>query len=145
MKPGLELSSVASAVRDPAVQKLAIANVETAPYGRATKQVLEKLGAWTDAQPKLVTGENISQTAQFVETGNADAGFVALSLVMSPKLKDKGRWLEVDASLHAPLEQGAVLTNRGSTNPAAAEYLAFLGSPAAKKILQAFGYSIPKP
>ena len=116
MKPGLDFSSIADVVRNPTVQKLAIANTETAPYGRAAKQVLEKLGAWTDAQPKLVTGENISQTAQFVETGNADAGFVALSLVMSPKLKDKGRWLEVDATLHAPLEQGAVLTNRGAGN-----------------------------
>jgi molybdate transport system substrate-binding protein len=143
MKPGLDLSSVAGVVRDPAVQKLAIANAETAPYGRAAKQVLEKLGAWNDAQPKLVTGENITQTAQFVETGNADAGFVALSLVLSPKLKDKGRWIEVDSKLHAPLEQGAVLTNRGATNPAAARYLVFLASPAAKKILLDFGYSVP--
>jgi molybdate transport system substrate-binding protein len=143
MQPGVDLSSVAGVVRNPAVQKLAIANTEAAPYGRAAKQVLEKLGAWTDAQPKLVTGENITQTAQFVETGNADAGFVALSLVLSPKLKDKGHWLEVDSSLHAPLEQGAVLTKRGAANPAAAQYLAFLASPAAKKILRDFGYSVP--
>ncbi len=143
MKPGVDLSSIAATVRDPAVQKIAVANAETAPYGRAAKQVLEKLGLWTDAQPKLVTGENISQTAQFVQTGNADAGFVALSLVLSPKLKDKGHWLEVDSSLHAPLEQGAVLTNRGAANPAAAQYLAFLASPAAIKILRDFGYSVP--
>jgi len=143
MKPGVNLLSIAAVVRDPAVQKLAVANAETAPYGRAAKQVLENLGAWADAQPKLVTGENITQTAQFVETGHADAGFVALSLVLSPKLKDRGRWLEVEPTLHAPLGQGAVLTDRGAANPAAGRYLAFLASPAAKKILQDFGYSVP--
>jgi molybdate transport system substrate-binding protein len=73
----------------------------------------------------------------------ADAGFVALSLVLSPKLKDKGRWREVPATLYAPLDQGAVITNRGATNPAAARYLAFLASPAARKILQDFGYALP--
>lgn len=143
-KPGVDLPSVVSVVRNPAVQKIAIANVDTAPYGRAAQQALEKLGAWAGAQPKLVIGENITQTAQFVETGNADTGFVALSLVLSPKLKDRGRWLEVDAGLHAPLEQGAVLTIRGAANPAAARYLAFLGSPAARKILQDYGYDVPE-
>jgi molybdate transport system substrate-binding protein len=143
MKPGLELPTVTGVVRNPAVQKLALANVETAPYGRAAKQALEKLGAWAEAQPKLVIGENITQTAQFVETGNADAGFVAMSLVLSPKLKDQGRWLEVEAGLYASLDHGAVLTTRGAANPAAARYLAFLGSPAARKILEDFGYHVP--
>ena len=142
-RPALGLMSVAAAVRDPAVQKLAIANLDTAPYGRAARQALEKLGVWTDAQPKLVVGENISQTAQFVATGNADAGFVALSLVLSTKLRDRGRWLEVPAELHAPLAQGAVLTTRGAANPAAARYLKFLGGPAARKILEGFGYRVP--
>jgi len=141
--PAVILTSVAATVRDPAVQKLAIANLDTAPYGRAARQALEKLGAWIDARPKLVVGENITQTAQFVETGNADAGFVALSLVLSPKLKDRGRWLEVPATLHAPLDQGAVLTTRGAANPAARRYLAFLASPAAQKILRDFGYGVP--
>jgi molybdate transport system substrate-binding protein len=143
-RPGIELGSVAAAVRNPAVRRLAIANVDTAPYGRAAKQALEKLGAWAEVQPKLVAGENITQTAQFVETGNADAGFVALSAVISPQLKDKGRWLEVPADLYAPLAQGAVLTTRGAANPAARRYLAFLGSPAAKKVLEDFGYTVPE-
>jgi molybdate transport system substrate-binding protein len=142
-KPGLKLSDLAATVRDPAVRKLALANRETAPYGRAAQQALEKLGAWADVQPKLVTGENIAQTAQFVETGHADAGFVALSLVLSPKLKDRGRWLEVPADLHAPLAHGVVLTTRGAHNPAAARYLAFLRSAAARKILTEFGYAAP--
>jgi len=143
-RPGIETASVAGVVNNPAVRRLAIANVDSAPYGRAAKQALEKLGIWAVAQPKLVVGENITQTAQFVETGNADAGFVALSAVISPQLKGKGRWLEVPADLYAPLAQGAVLTTRGAANPAAARYLAFLGSPAARKILEDFGYTVPE-
>jgi molybdate transport system substrate-binding protein len=143
-KPNLPVSDIAATVRNPAVQKLAIAHLKTAPYGRAAQQALEKLGVWDIAQPKLVTGENITQTSQFVETGNADAGFVALSIVLSPKLKNKGRWIEVPANLYAPLAQGVVLTKRGSTNPAAKRYLEFLRSDAAKKILSDFGYDVPR-
>ena len=142
-RPEIKLTDLAATVRDPAVRKLALANRDTAPYGRAAQQALEKLGAWADAQPKIVTGENVTQTAQFVETGNADAGFVALSLVLSPKLKNIGRWLEVPASLHAPLDHGAVLTTRGAINPAARRYLEFLQSPPAQKILADFGYAAP--
>lgn len=144
-RPEVPLDSIAGTVRSEAVQRLAIANADSAPYGRAAKQALEKLGLWAEAQPKLVVGENITQTAQFVETGNAEAGFVALSLVLSPKLKERGRWIAVDGALHAPLEQGAILTRRGAGNPAAARYLAFLRSDAARKILERFGYAVPAP
>lgn len=142
-RPGLDPTDVAATVRNPTVKKIAIANPDTAPYGRAAQQALEKLGAKTDAQPKLVVGENITQTAQFVETGNADAGFVALSLVLSPKLKNRGRWTEVPATLYAPLAHGAVLTTRGTTNPAAQRYLNFMSSPPAQKILHDYGYASP--
>jgi molybdate transport system substrate-binding protein len=143
MKADLEVDDVATTVRSPSVRKLAIANADSAPYGRAAKQAMEQLGAWTEAQPKLVIGENISQTTQFVSTGNADAGFVALSVVLSPALKNMGRWSEVPSTLYTPLEQGAVLTTRGATNPAAQRYLEFLRSEAAKKILHDYGYGIP--
>ena len=143
MRPGLNLESITEVVRDPAVKKIAIANLDTAPYGRAARQALEKLGAWSDAQPKLVIGENISQTAQFVATGNADLGFVALSLVLAPNLTEKGRWLAVPAERYAPLAHGAVLTMRGAANPAALKYLAFLRSAAARKVLEGFGYGVP--
>jgi molybdate transport system substrate-binding protein len=142
-RAAVDVSDVAGAVRSPLVRKLAVANVDTAPYGRAAQQALKALGAWGDAQPKIVMGENISQTAQFVETGNADAGFVALSIVISPRLKGRGRWTEVPEALHEPLEQCAVITTRGSANPAATRYVAFLNSPAARAILEAFGYGIP--
>lgn len=141
----LDVSDPAVTVRNPAVRKIAVANPATAPYGRAAQQALEKLGAWSVARPKIVNGENVTQAAQFVETGHADAGFVALSLVLSPKLKDSGRWAEVPAHLYTPLEQGAVITARGAKKLAAARYLAYLGSPAARKILQDYGYALPAP
>jgi molybdate transport system substrate-binding protein len=78
-----------------------------------------------------------------VETGNADAGFVALSLVLSPRLKDKGRWREIDAALHSPLDQGAVITKRGGSNPAAARFLTFLRGPSARTVFERFGYRVP--
>lgn len=143
-RPNVPLDSLADTVRSDRVRKLAIAHLETAPYGRAARETLEQLGAWADVQPKIVIGENITQTAQFVETGNADAGFVALSLVLSPKLKDRGRWIEVPAAFHAPLDQGAVVTRHGAANPAATRYLAFLRSAPAREIFARYGYSTPK-
>jgi molybdate transport system substrate-binding protein len=142
-KPALNLSDIAAAVQSADVKRLAIANVTTAPFGRAAKEALQKLGAWDAVQPKLIFGENISQAAQFVQTGNADAGFVALSLVLAPNLKDKGHWTEVPPTLFAPLEQCAVITSHGAPNPASARYIAFLRSPAARGILEQFGYGIP--
>jgi molybdate transport system substrate-binding protein len=142
-KPGIEVKNVADTVRNPAVKKLAIANPDTAPYGRAAKAALEKLGVWAAVRPKLVTGENIAQTAQFVETGSADAGFVAMSVVLSPKLSSKGRWIEVPAELHAPLAHGAILTTRGVKNAAAREFLEFLHTPMAHAVLKQYGYAVP--
>ena len=143
MRPDLTLPDLATALRDPGVRHVAIANPKTAPYGRAAKETMVALKLWDETAAKFVIGENITQTAQFVETGNAEAGFVALSLVLSSKLKDKGRYLEVPAALHAPLDQGAVVTSRGSTNPAAARYLDFLKSRAAREILTQYGYAVP--
>jgi molybdate transport system substrate-binding protein len=145
VKPGLDVSDIAATVRSPAVRTLAIANADSAPYGRAARQALEKLGLWADARPKLVTAENISQAAQFVETGNADAGFVALSAVVSPRLNGRGRWTEVPAGLYEPLTQIAVITAHGSGNPGSARYVAFLRSDAARRILEGFGYGMPGP
>jgi molybdate transport system substrate-binding protein len=142
-RAGLELASVPAAVRDARVRRLAVANPRTAPYGRAALEALAKLGLAEAARPKLVTGENITQTAQFVSSGNADAGFVALSLLLSPQLRGQGRWIEVPAALYAPIEQGAVLTRRGAGSPAARRYLEFLAGPQAREIFGRFGYALP--
>jgi molybdate transport system substrate-binding protein len=142
-RPDVALTDVAATVRDPQVRKLAIANQRTAPFGRAAEQALRRLGVWAVAEPKLVVGESVAQTAQFVATGNADAGFVALSVVLAPKLKGKGRYLEVSPDLYDPLDQGAIITRHGAQNPAARRYLAFLQGPAARLILTKFGYRLP--
>lgn len=144
MRPDLDPADLAAIARNPRVKKLAIANPAHAPYGRAAQQALEKLGVWAGTQPKLVFGENIAQTAQFVQTGNADAGIVALSLVLAPTLRDVGRWQEIPPSLYSPLEQAAVLTTHGAANPLAVRYLAFLRTPAARKIFDRFGFRLPE-
>jgi molybdate transport system substrate-binding protein len=145
MRADLPLDDLMATVRSAGVQKLALAQPKTAPYGRAARAALEKVGGWSAAQPKVVIGENITQTAQFVETGNADAGFVALSLVVAPRLNNVGHWAEVPRALYAdvPLDHAAILTTHGAANPAAGRYLAFLGSEPAKKILRQFGYAVP--
>ena len=141
----IDLADIGAALRAPGMKKIAIAQPKSAPYGRAAQAVLEQLGGWEQMQRKLVFGESISQTAQFVETGHADVGFVAMSLVLSPRLVNKGQWREVPAELHAgvSLDHAAVLTSRGAVNPAAKKYLEFLGSDAARKILREFGYGVP--
>jgi molybdate transport system substrate-binding protein len=128
-----------------AVKKIALANPEHAPYGRAAKAVLENSGLWPEVQDRIVQGENIAQTAQFVETGNADAGFVALSLLLSPNLKNRGRYLEMDAKLYPKLEQAMVLTTNGSKRSAVRDYFEFLQSEAARKIFDQYGFTLPAP
>lgn len=142
----IDVTDISAALCAPATKKIALAQPRSAPYGRAAQMVLENAGVWRDAQRKLVFGESISQTAQFVETGNAEVGFVAMSLVLSPKLATKGRWQEVPPEWYAAvsLDHAVVLTTRGAANPAAKKYLEFLASDAARKILREFGYGVPK-
>jgi molybdate transport system substrate-binding protein len=142
-RAGFQFRSVEEAVGNTTVRKIAIANPRTAPYGRAALEVLSKLGLESAARPKLIIGEDISITAQYVSSGNADLGFVALSLLLSPRLKAQGRWIEIPTALYAPIAQGAVLTKRGETNAAARAYLRFLASPAARQVFQRFGYGLP--
>lgn len=145
IRADLDLADLAGLVRDDRVRKIALAQPKVAPYGRAAQAALETLGVWREAQPKLVVGENISQTAQFVETGNADLGFVALAIVRSSRLPAQGRWREIPPAQHPGivLDHGAVLTARGAEHPAARRYLAFLGSETARNILREFGYDVP--
>ncbi len=139
-------TDLAAFVRNPLVTKLALANPTHAPYGRAAREALTTLGVWADAEPKVVLGDNIAQTAQFVETGHADAGIIALSLVLGAPSREsgRGRWAEIPTKLHAPLEQGAVLTTRGAANPAALRYLAFLRTPAARAVFERYGFRLPQ-
>ncbi|MDR2990762.1 MAG: molybdate ABC transporter substrate-binding protein, partial [Burkholderiaceae bacterium] len=124
--------------------RLAIANPKLAPYGAAAMQTLEKLGLAAQLQPKLVMGESIGQTYQFVASGNAPLGFVALSQVMADgQLTTHGSLWVVPENLHAPITQDAVLLRHGADNPAARAWLALLRAPAAQDLIRGYGYTVP--
>lgn len=119
---------------------LAIANPKVAPYGAAAMEVLEGRGLRDALAPKLVTGESIAQAYQFVVTGNAELGFVALSQVAVPGKPAKGSQWIVPASLHKPIRQDAVLLKAGAGNSAAAALMAYLKTESAQRVIQAYGY-----
>jgi molybdate transport system substrate-binding protein len=123
--------------------RLAIANPKLAPYGAAAEAAMKKLGVYDTIEPKLVQGENIAQTFQFVQTGNATLGFVALAQVMALKESERGSWWTVPAGLHAPIRQDAVLLKAGDRKPAAHALLDFLRSPEARRIIESLGYTTP--
>ena len=118
-------------------EKIAIADPATAPYGRAATETIAALGLTEAISPKLVMGENITQTLQFVESGNAELGFVAASQVVGKS----GVWI-VPSELFEPIRQDAVLLKGGETNPAAAAYVDFLQSDAAIAAIEAAGYVV---
>lgn len=138
--PGIDVSGGLGALTASAIRRIAIANPEHAPYGNAARAALEQAGVWSAVEGKLVFGENISQTAQFVETRNAEVGLVALSLVRAPRLQGTGTWVALPPDAHPPLEQAAVVTRRGAGRPAAAAYLEFLRSPAARAVFDRYGF-----
>ena len=126
-------------IRNGSFAKIAIANPAAAPYGAAAVETMKKLGVHEALGPRIVQGNNIAQTFQFVDTGNAELGFVALS-----QLKDVtagSRWV-VPQTLHAPIRQDAVLLKKGLGNEAATAFMAFLKSPEAAAIIRKYGYAI---
>jgi len=129
---------------DPSVKKIAIANPEHAPYGRAAVAALKHSGLYDQVSDKLVLGENVSQAAQFVESGNAQAGLVALAHALAPGMKDKGKSWEVPSDAYPQLTQGAVMLTHSHGSKAAAEFLNYLKSPAATDVLQRYGFSLPE-
>lgn len=122
--------------------KLAIANPRLAPYGKAAVEVLNALGLWDKIEPKLVMGENIAQTFQFVDTGNADLGFVALSQVMQGGELTKGSGWIVPGDMHAPIRQDAVILESGRENRAVTELMEYLKSDKARAIIKSFRYGV---
>ena len=122
---------------------LAIANPKTAPYGAAAVETMNKLGVLAALQPLFVQGENISQTQQFITTGNAELGFVALSQVFKDgKVTGGSAWI-VPPGLYEPIRQDAVLLARGKDKPAAAALAAYLKGDKAKTVIRSFGYELP--
>lgn len=122
----------------PSIARFAIANPELAPYGKAARQALQHLGLWPVPPGKIVLGESIAQTTQFISTGAAQAGMTALSLALAPELAGRVRYVLVPETLHAPLHQRMVLLKTAS--PQARAFYAFLQSPQARAVLQRYGY-----
>lgn len=122
--------------------KVAIANPLHAPYGKRAEEALRKAGVWGSVQPKLVLGENIAQAAQFVQSGSAPIGILALSLVKSPAFAGQGYSL-VPENLHSPLEQAVVILKRGEKNPLATDFVNYLFTLPARKIFEQYGFTLP--
>ncbi|PKO33731.1 MAG: molybdate ABC transporter substrate-binding protein [Betaproteobacteria bacterium HGW-Betaproteobacteria-7] len=129
-------------LKDGKFNKLSIANPKTAPYGAATIETLKKLQLLAAVQPKFVQGENISQTLQFVFTGNADLGFIALSQVFKDgKITEGSAWI-VPGYYHEPIHQDGAILAKGKGNPAAAALAAYLKGDKAKAVIKSFGYDL---
>jgi len=138
-KPGY-VDDKGEVLKQGAFKHLAIASPKLAPYGAAAVETLNRLGLQAALQPKFVQGENIAQTFQFVSTGNAELGFVALSQVIEGgKLKRGSAWI-VPPGLHAPIRQDAVVLARGRDNPAALALMKYLKQDQARAIIKAYGY-----
>lgn len=127
---------------EPSIQKIAIANPQHAPYGRAAEAALKHAQLFEKISGKLVLGENVSQAAQFVESGNAQVGLIALSHALAPGLKDKGRYWVIPTDFYAELNQAAVVLSRSQHKKEAAAFLAYLKTPEARAMLQRFGFAL---
>jgi molybdate transport system substrate-binding protein len=132
-----------AALTDPSVQKIAIASPELAPYGRAAKAALEKAGLYQTLKDRIVTGQNVSQAAQFVQSGNAQAGFIPLSLAKTPPLSEEGRAWLVPPSSHERIEQAGVVIKGAREAHLAHELAAFMTGAGAKDVLERYGYDLP--
>ena len=128
---------------DPALGRIAIANPRHAPYGKRAEEALRAAGVWDVVQGRLVQGENIAQTAQFVQSGSAGVGIIALSLALNPTLARQGGHALIDDALHAPLEQGFIITRRAAGNAAAARFAAFMQHESARATMRRYGFVLP--
>jgi molybdate transport system substrate-binding protein len=134
-----------NALLDASVKKIAIANPQHAPYGRAAVAALRHFGLYDKVADRLVLGENVSQAAQFVESGNAQAGIVALSHALAPAMKDKGRYWEIPMDAHPALEQGVVILSHSPNKKGAAAFLEYLKTAESVAVLRRLGFSVPEP
>lgn len=124
------------------IQKIAIANPALAPYGRAAVAALQKAGIYERMKTKLVYGESISQAAQFVQSGNAQAAVIARSVTLSPGMKDGKAW-EIPADMYPPIEQGAVVLKNAKDKIDAVAFLEFVKAAAGRAILEKYGFAVP--
>ncbi len=140
--PDPELKGVAWMLQSPKPGRFAIANPEHAPYGKRAEEVLRARGLWQALQPHLVLGENVSQAAQFATSGSAVGGIVALSLAKTPQLESRVNYVLLPDTLHQPLRQRMVLMK--NAGPVAKDFYRYLQQPAARAVLQQYGFELPQ-
>jgi molybdate transport system substrate-binding protein len=138
---GVDLTGGLRVLADPKVKRIAVANPAHAPYGRAAVAALRHEKLYDRVRSKFVFGENISQTAQFAQSGNADVGIVALSLALGPALKSAGTYVEIPADLHPPIEQAAIVVAKSPRKELARQFVDALKQPAIVKLLQSYGFA----
>jgi len=132
-----------TALTDPRVKKIAIANPAHAPYGRAAVAAMKSANIYDRVKDRLVLGENISQTAQFVSTGSADLGIIALSLALAPQMSAKGSYFEIPTDSYPPIQQAGVIMNTAADPHAAQLFRDYLTSDPGRSVLARFGFSSP--
>lgn len=144
-KSNLDLKNWPQQLASPSVGKIAVANPKAAPYGREAMRALAHYKLDKTVEPKLVYGESISQATQFIQTQAADVGFTAKSVVISPELKNQGRWVEVPKAAYQPIAQGAVVLKQSEKNApeAAKKFYNYLYSAKTRAIFEKFGYQLP--
>jgi len=128
---------------NPTIRKIAIANPKHAPYGKRAEEALKASGVWEKVEARLVYGENVAQAAQFVQTGNAQAGIIALSLALSPELAKQGGYALISDKLHQPLEQGFIITKRAADNSLAQAFARFMAGQEVRAIMTRYGFVLP--
>ncbi|MBK7872481.1 MAG: molybdate ABC transporter substrate-binding protein [Saprospiraceae bacterium] len=128
------------------IQKIAIANPATAPYGLQTLNLLKYYNLYETVQSKLVFGESIAQTNQYIASGACELGFTAKSIVLAPEIQGKGKWIEIDAIAYQPIEQGVVITKYGVTQHSSVSqrFFDYLFSEKGRAIFSKYGYQLPK-
>ena len=140
----LDLSKGLEILLEPTIKKIAIANPKHAPYGRAAVAAMEHAKVYERVKDKLVLGENISQAAQFVESGAADVGIIARSLALAPLMQAAGHYWEIPADAHPPIEQGAVMLMGGKNQESAKAFLSFIQGAEGQAIMTRYGFVVPR-
>jgi molybdate transport system substrate-binding protein len=138
----LDLTPGMKVFLDPSVRKIAVANPQHAPYGQAAVAAMQSQNVYEKVKDRFVLGENISQTASFVVSGSADVGIVALSLALSPNMKDKGRYVEVPADEYPPIEQACVILGSSKNKETARQFMAFIKTSAIADVLRSYGFDV---
>ncbi len=139
----LDVSKGLDVLREPGIRKIAIANPKHAPYGRAAVAAMESFKVYESVKDKLILGENISQAAQFIESGACEIGIIALSLAVAPAMSGKGVYWEIPVEAYPPLEQGAVILKQSKSPEAARRFLEFLQGSQGQDIMRRYGFTLP--